>query len=158
MLYCMRRNVTAASEGAQVPTFMKFLNTAIACLMLLGCQASYAKPAARVVDFDHLLEAPESFYGKLVRVHGFLLVSLTRDVGITALCANENEARNFSTSHRCVLVIFSRSQIEKVRKIESGPVEITARFIFQPAGRGRKIQGLTEIQVLEELPEQHGAP
>jgi hypothetical protein len=126
---------------------MKILSIAVAFLMLLGCRASYAKPAAKVVDFDRLLEAPESFYGKLVRVRGFLFVSLPpRDVGVIALCANENEARNFSTSHRCVLVSFSSSQIEKVRKIKSGSVEITARFTFVPALGGGRIQGLEQNQ------------
>jgi hypothetical protein len=137
---------------------VKFLNIAVACLSLMGYRASYAKPPAKVVDLDHLLEAPGEFYGKLVRVRGFLFVSPPRDVGVNALCANENEARNFSTSYRCVLVTLSSSQIEEVRKIKSGSVEITARLIFQLAGRGRKIQGLAEVQELEELPEEHGGP
>jgi len=127
--------------------------------MLLGCPASYTKPAFKTVDFNYLLEKPESFYGKLVRVRGYLFVSLPpRDVGVIALCANENEARDFSRSHRCVLVSLKNSRNVGVKNLKSGSVEITARFNFVPAANGGRIQGLTEVQELEELPEEQGRP
>jgi hypothetical protein len=138
---------------------MKFLSFTVACLMLRGWPASYAKPAFKTVEFDRLLQEPQSFYGKLVRVRGFLLVSLPpRDVGIIALCANENEARNFSRSHRCVGVSLRGSRNVGIKNIKSGSVEITARFVFVPVRGGGQTKILTEIQELEELPEEHGGP
>ncbi len=134
---------------------MKFSTFAIACLMLLGCLASYAKAPPKLVDFDRLLEKPERFDGKVIRVRGFLLVDLPpHDVGIIKFCALEGNGMTLSRSHRCLLVSLKDAQIGTAH-LKSGWVEITARLVSTPVGVvGAKLSYvLTEIRKLEAMPE-----
>jgi hypothetical protein len=132
----------------------------IACLIGLVFPALYAKSAPKMVDLDRLLAKPESFDGKMVRVRGFLMVSLpANDVGVIAFCVDENEAMNFSRSHRCVLVSRKNAQVRIDRSTKSSWVEITARFITQPvAHSNERMKGLAEIRELEEIPEKNLKP
>lgn len=138
---------------------MKFLPYAVACLMALGCPASFAKAPPKLVDFDHLLEKPERLDGKVVRVRGFLYVELPpHDLGIIEFCASEGEAITPSQSHRCVLVSLKDARID-TKHLKSAWVEITARVASSPVGvLGAKLSYyLTEIRRLEAMPEEDPA-
>lgn len=155
-LSCCRKQMDTVSRLSS----MKFLPYAVACLIALGCPVSFGKAPPKLVDFDHLLEKPERFDGKVVRVRGFLYVSLPpHDVGIIKLCEFESDGIPLSQSHRCFLVSLRDAQID-TNHLKSGWVEITARLASSPVGvLGAKLSYyLTEIRRLEATPEEQENP
>jgi hypothetical protein len=135
---------------------VKLLRYVTACLMIIGSVASYARSLLPIVDFDRLFDTPEKFDGKLVRVRGFMKVEINpRDVSIILLYPSKKQAVENPGQH-CILIGLENSRIGGMDAFKSGWVEITARFVSVPAGRGGHIPALAEIQKLEELGEDPG--
>jgi hypothetical protein len=124
--------------------------------MIVGSVASYARSLPPIVDFDRLFDTPEKFDGKLVRVRGFMKVEINpRDVSIILLYPSKKQALE-DPENRCISISLQESRIGGLDAFKSGWVEITARFVSVPAGRGGYIPVLTKIQKLEELSEDPG--
>jgi hypothetical protein len=118
--------------------------------------ASFGKSLPPIVDFDQLLDAPSKFDGRLVRVRGFMRVEIpSRDVGSILFYPDKRHAIE-DPGHRCILISPRSSQVAGDKAFRSGWVEITARFVSEPAAGGKHIQALTEIQKLDPLGEDSG--
>jgi hypothetical protein len=134
---------------------LKSLRNAIACLVIIGSMASYARSLPPIVDLDRLLDTPEKFDGKLVRVRGFLSVPThPRDTWVILLYPSKKQAIE-DPGNRCILIGPKNDRVRD-SAFKSGWVEITARLVSVPAGRGGHIPVLTEIQKLDELGEDSG--
>lgn len=132
---------------------LKTFRSAVICVMIFSCLASYARSAPPVVDFSWLIETPGKYDGKFIRVRGYLVKPAhPHDVWMILLYSSKEEATD-NPDKRRVLISLTNSRTTALWRIKSGWVEITARVIPLPVGGTKYTPALTDLRSVEVLGE-----